>query len=68
MPLTTQRIDSSTSFAITNTNKSLEQVKSGNKCAVGIPVGMQGIIKTQEESVQSNSPFYSCALSDLAFE
>ena len=44
-----QRIDSSTSFAITNTNKSLEQVKSGNKCVVGIPGELQGMIKTQEK-------------------
>ena len=33
----TQRMDSSTCFAISNTNIGLEQVKSGNKCFVTIP-------------------------------
>lgn len=51
-----QRIDSSICFAITTGNKSLEQVKFENKCVVGIPVGMQGIIKTQEKHVQLNYP------------
>ena len=47
-------VDSSTCFAITNINKSLEQVKSGSKSVVGISLGMQGIMKTQEKCVQSN--------------
>ena len=55
--LTTQRIDSSTCFAIPNNNKGLEQVKSGNKCFVTIMcMGMQGFIKTREKRVQSNYP------------
>lgn len=32
------------------------EVKFENKCVVGIPVGMQGIIKTQEKHVQLNYP------------
>jgi len=52
----TQRIHSSTCFGITNNNKSQEQVKSGNKCFVAIPVGMQGINKTHDKLVRSNYP------------
>ena len=50
----THRINSSTCFGITNTNKSQKQVKSRNKCFVAISVGMQGINKTQEKLVQPN--------------
>ena len=51
LPLTTQRIDSST-------NKGLEQIASEVRKQVFCdnPVGMQGIIKTREKRVQSNYP------------